>query len=362
MGIAVLCLIAAVVFAFNVVNDTYLPFVLDICFILTVAVSLIVLLITAKKTKVTVLGDESVFFTGNDEKIQIKIRNDSIFPISLGYIKVLIKHLGCTAQIENRKIKFVCPGRKTISVYVDIKSNNCERLKVTVKSVKITDLFEIVRKKTRVFDAPVFYVIPQKKNENALIKKAFSGFKDESTIYDTQKAGDDFSEIFGIREYASGDKIRSIHWKLSAKESKLMVKEGSRPLTRKNLIVVDIRELSKTLQSRYNGLFNVLTGLTHALLNLGEEINICFNDNGLHVENVYNVETLISAFKALLRADNPGYVSAAAMYAENEKETAGRVFFISAYGDELAQEEYKRCKTIGETVYLDETEVKPDEK
>ena len=52
----------------------------------------------------------------------------------------------------------------------------------------------------------------------------------DSDRFSTYKKGDDPSEIFDIREYADGDKIQRIHWKLSSKTGDLMVKEGSLPL------------------------------------------------------------------------------------------------------------------------------------
>ncbi len=71
---------------------------------------------------------------------------------------------------------------------------------------------------------PKLYEIPLILTPNAMI---FNGDSDE---YHSEKSGDDPSEIFNVREYRDGDKIRSIHWKQSAKADTLMVKEMSLPL------------------------------------------------------------------------------------------------------------------------------------
>ena len=42
---------------------------------------------------------------------------------------------------------------------------------------------------------------------------------------ETQKKGHDFSDVSDVREYIPGDKLMSIHWKLSAKRDILMVKD-----------------------------------------------------------------------------------------------------------------------------------------
>ena len=62
----------------------------------------------------------------------------------------------------------------------------------------------------------------------------------DSDRFSTYKKGDDPSEIFDIREYADGDKIQRIHWKLSSKTGDLMVKEGSLPLMKEIHIFIDL--------------------------------------------------------------------------------------------------------------------------
>ena len=46
--------------------------------------------------------------------------------------------------------------------------------------------------------------------------------------------------MFDIREYADGDKIQRIHWKLSSKTGSMMVKDGSLPLTKALHIFIDL--------------------------------------------------------------------------------------------------------------------------
>ena len=42
---------------------------------------------------------------------------------------------------------------------------------------------------------------------------------------ESSKRGNDFSDVQEVREYIPGDKLMSIHWKLSAKRDILMVKD-----------------------------------------------------------------------------------------------------------------------------------------
>lgn len=54
------------------------------------------------------------------------------------------------------------------------------------------------------------------------------------------KHGGGFSEIHDMREYRPGDSMRDIHWKLSAKTDKLIVREAQEPDRRYVLLTLDL--------------------------------------------------------------------------------------------------------------------------
>lgn len=62
----------------------------------------------------------------------------------------------------------------------------------------------------------------------------------ESETYSTVRPGDDPSEVFDIRPYRAGDRLRSIHWKLSARLGELMTREFSLPLDCSVLLVLEL--------------------------------------------------------------------------------------------------------------------------
>lgn len=61
----------------------------------------------------------------------------------------------------------------------------------------------------------------------------------ESYKYSQEKPGNDTSETFDIREYNTGDSIKSIHWKLTAKAGEAMVKEPGFPVENNIMIIYD---------------------------------------------------------------------------------------------------------------------------
>lgn len=71
----------------------------------------------------------------------------------------------------------------------------------------------------------------------------------ESEHFSEDKPGDDPSEVFDIREYEDGDRIRNIHWKLTSKRDEFMVKEYSLPLGHFGAVILDSKMFLNTAEA-----------------------------------------------------------------------------------------------------------------
>ena len=66
----------------------------------------------------------------------------------------------------------------------------------------------------------------------------------DSATYSTEKAGGDPSEIFQLRDYREGDARHSVHWKLSARMNRLIVREFGLPLNPSLHFLLELTESS----------------------------------------------------------------------------------------------------------------------
>lgn len=107
------------------------------------------------------------------------------------------------------------------------------------------------------------------------VSRACRDFAGESEPYSKEKSGQDPSELFQIREYQPGDKMRSIHWKLTAKTGDLMVKEQSLPLGCPVILYLDFLEQKgqrrRILRRKRKNLereafLKIASGISHSLL------------------------------------------------------------------------------------------------
>ena len=71
------------------------------------------------------------------------------------------------------------------------------------------------------------------------VSNQLRNFMGEGDEHDSMQAGSDVSEIFDVREYQEGDRLQSVHWKLSARTDSLMVKINSLPKTCNIALIVN---------------------------------------------------------------------------------------------------------------------------
>lgn len=96
-------------------------------------------------------------------------------------------------------------------------------VRVSVSRVYVKDLMGFFRLKKAVDQAAELSILPREVNDIAYEKTALEQGMLESE--ESSKRGNDFSDVQEVREYIPGDKLMSIHWKLSAKRDILMVKD-----------------------------------------------------------------------------------------------------------------------------------------
>lgn len=97
------------------------------------------------------------------------------------------------------------------------------RITLTLKEIRLKDLMGFVFLKKKMGNYGELVVMPEHLKQEISDKTYFETGMLESE--ESSKKGNDFSDVQEIREYIPGDKLMSIHWKLSAKRDILMVKD-----------------------------------------------------------------------------------------------------------------------------------------
>ena len=112
---------------------------------------------------------------------------------------------------------------------------------------------------------------------------------------ETMKKGHDFSDVSDVREYIPGDKLMSIHWKLSAKRDILMVKDRVSMSDQQMVILVELsgrdEEVDEVLSLAYGVVNRFVQEQTYVRLMWWSEVNFAFEER-----QIMNYENLKEAF------------------------------------------------------------------
>ena len=114
----------------------------------------------------------------------------------------------------------------------------CGKLELTVTALTVYDLFGLWGASRPVDLAAAALVLPEIYPVDLTVSEHITPDAD-SAEYAMTRSGDDPSETLGLREYQSGDRLRSIHWKLSEKTDSLMVRQLGLPVDDTLLLALD---------------------------------------------------------------------------------------------------------------------------
>ena len=185
--------------------------------------------------RVPPLGDK-----GKKIKAGISVRNRSL-RMSIRYeFQASAGNSGAKKRVK-KKFRGVLLPKGEETVWLTFDTIYCGTVEISVDYVKVYDFLGIFyrkvrwRRKAQVKVMPVFELMPLE------ITRRTREFQADAQEFSQERRGDDPSEIYQVREYQEKDSLKDIHWKLSAREEKLMIKERSFPLGCVVLIYIDYR-------------------------------------------------------------------------------------------------------------------------
>lgn len=210
-----------VIAAFYIFTNEYVTFLLFIFFLLLPAVSFMLLLLSYRK--ITVEFDiPPILKKAEAAAIQFTLSNPSFFPVAGAVL-----YLSCRNHLTGKEIdtKVFCMGNKKANfTSFTISDQNAGRVSVTLNKIKVCDIFGLFSLSKKVSCEKSGLIYPDTYHVQIAMEHPAEIFGD-GEHYSQTKKGQDVNEIFALREYTSGDEIRKIHWKLSAKQGKFIVRD-----------------------------------------------------------------------------------------------------------------------------------------
>ena len=241
----------ALFFAFIlfVLFDLYLFHLLLIFLIILPLVSLLAALPMRKNLRYALEIEDDIMPKGVCG-IRLSARNNSPFPCA-GVRFTLERHnaLGRVGERYTESaediVQFPLGPLRAHVMSPSVKMSHCGRVDLFIRRVQVLDtlgLFALnVSSKNGANPAGSVYVLPELQSRSIQTDEA-ADLGLDSASYSTGKAGGDPSEIFQLRDYREGDPRHSVHWKLSSRMNRLIVREFGLPLNPSLHFLLELRE------------------------------------------------------------------------------------------------------------------------
>jgi len=168
---------------------------------------------------------------------------------------------------EQKRQKLLLADRQTGEV--PLPTEHCAAFACSLQRGRVYDYLGLFSLQLRLQELGDFFVEPVSRAPDPL--PSLSQFQSRSC---RPKKGGGFSEIHDMREYQPGDSMRDIHWKLSAKTDKLIVREPQEPERGTVLVTLDLAGTPAQLDET----FDTLSWLSGWLLEHEVSHSVCWTD------------------------------------------------------------------------------------
>lgn len=237
-------------------------FLVELVFYLT---DLALLLYQWRKVEVRLEFPMPAAEKGQEVPVELVVSNQGIFPIGSETVSIKYHTLGSE---KSRNLKFILFGRAKGEICFSnkLKSAHSGSYYFETAVLKLYDPLHLlfVRKKIALHER--LDIMPEIYQTEVAISEAVRHFIGDSDVYDSVHSGDDASEPFGIREFRAGDKLKDIHWKLSAKEDEWVVRENSAPLACAVILFIDFAAERKQWEQRMDAILSLAASISFALV------------------------------------------------------------------------------------------------
>ena len=281
-------------------------------FLLIVPVVLFIMSVyTSRRIKVSFLDRQNT--AGRSAKLPIKLRVDNRSSLPCPNLMIEIEYCNMLdGKTSTIKINTPVYPKESQLMTLTVSGIHCGTVNFSIKKCKMSDFLKLFTMKVRntgydISDTQCrLTILPEYiPLENSIANYSDMGL--ETDEFSKTQKGDDPSEIFDIRDYVDGDKLNRIHWKLSAKQDKTMVKDYSLPISNSILMMLDLVKPVKCNDelARFDTLIETVASFSNYLLENAVPHRVYFYDKikGSSIElNITDEESHSTMLGMLLQA------------------------------------------------------------
>lgn len=215
----------------------------------------------------------------------------------------------------------LCPGQRVLERFdVPLDTSCVGLISITLKKATLIDAIGLSRSPLSCAFEGSYAVYPSIPQVDTYFDR-MAQTESSNVSYDQSMKGRDESEVFDLREFRRGDAMRTVHWKRTACFDELVVREASRPVDSRTVLIfggIAGANESEEAKAELNSAASLFVGISQSLLRQGVVHTVLHKANGIiidarPVENEGDFNTMIDEFIAFPLSSD------VAFSAENEK-------------------------------------------
>lgn len=289
--IAYLVQLAIVIFMYDFLRNHFMMLVF--CVVVAAPIlDIIALIFIYKGTSVDLEAPERYVNHWGIGYLKLKLKNRS-FMVSMDTNVKLFAENTFYGDKSSMIISLPCAARTTYEKQLPVRYTMNGAYRYTITEFTIRDFLGFISLKKKADAMAEVNVYPDGKSYVSFDLNDMSRGMTESE--ETMKKGHDFSDVSDVREYIPGDKLMSIHWKLSAKRDILMVKDRVAMSDQQMIILMDIagtdEQVDEVLSLTYSIIDRFVREQTYVRLTWWSEGKYEFEER-----QIMNLEDLREAF------------------------------------------------------------------
>ena len=235
-----------------------------------------------------------------------------------------------TGERETAPLRLTLPPRSRRTAQLTLDGQYAGLVRITAARARLYDSFWLIPLPAPAESGGKCALLPRRFSVETQVGADASRLE-ESEVFSPDKPGADPSETFQLREYVPGDSPRQIHWKLTEKLGRLMVKDPSLPVDRSVLLIWERREEHPTPAGE-DAQAAVLFSLCQSLLEQAGAFTLLWNegDSPCCRLGVGDLDDLVGLTPRLLAAGplSDGPTAALALCQTAGEETFAHIIYL----------------------------------
>ncbi len=228
----------------------------------------------------------------------VRLTNGGVLPLPRVALRLTCRNLRTGEEIAQEIALSLLP-KETREAAFRLDCPHCGSVRLEAAEIMVYDLFGLARRKEPCTADTEFTVLPALFQPEIVLRDSAAALPD-SDVYAADHPGNDPGETFAVREYVPGDALRKIHWKLSEKTDRLMVREFGLPVVNEVLLLLETAGSAGAEVT--DAITEVFASVSRALLTQGCTHQIGWQGaEGFTLQTVSDEQEFDAMLEALLR-------------------------------------------------------------